>query len=120
MNMQTILFDEEKTMVTDIARNAIVRKMESAAEQGDPEAQLELGLMYLHGRGVRVNYAKARMWLLKAAEQDDPDAQHELGLMYYYGRGVAVDRAEAYKWFKLAAEQPGNYAAQMYLQKLSN
>jgi TPR repeat protein len=40
--------------------------------------------------------------------------------MYYYGRGVAVDRAEAYKWFKLAAEQPGNYAAQMYLQKLSN
>jgi TPR repeat protein len=76
--------------------------------------------MYLHGRGVRVNYAMARAWLEKAAEQDEPDAQHELGLMYYYGRGVAVDRAEAYKWFKLAAEQPGNYAAQMYLQKLSN
>ena len=107
-------------MVTDIVRNAIVRKLESAADQGDPEAQLELGLMYLYGRGVRVNYSKARVWLLKAAEQDDPDAQHELGLMYYYGRGVAVDRAEAYKWFKLAAEQPGNYAAQMYLQKLSN
>jgi Tfp pilus assembly protein PilF len=119
MNMQTILFDEEKPM-SAFSKNAPAAKLELDAERGDPEAQLELGLMYLHGRGVRVNYAMARAWLEKAAEQDEPDAQHELGLMYYYGRGVAVDRAEAYKWFKLAAEQPGNYAAQMYLQKLSN
>ncbi len=31
-----------------------------AAEQGDPEAQYNLGFMYYYGIGVRQNYTKAK------------------------------------------------------------
>ena len=60
----------------------MVRK---AADQGDSEAQLNLGFMYTLGHGVPKNYAAAASWYRKAAEQGHASAQFNLGLMYSSG-----------------------------------
>ena len=45
-----------------------------AAEQGDADAQFNLGLLYNNGDGVTQNYTEAAKWYHKAAEQGDYDA----------------------------------------------
>ena len=41
------------------------------AEQGDAEAQYNLGVMYDNGQGVAQDYAEAVKWYRRAAEQGD-------------------------------------------------
>ena len=79
------------------------------AEDGDSEAQYEVGWMYctgqsqLHGNeSVPVDDAEALKWFRKAADQDNSNAQHAIGVMYYNGEGVTKDFAEAEKWFQKA------------------
>ena len=91
-----------------------LREWYPLAEQGDAEAQFNLGLMYRKGLGVPRHYAEAMKWYRKAAEQGDAQAQYNLGFMYDIGLGVPEDYAEAVKWFRKAAEQ-GNAKAQTYL-----
>jgi TPR repeat protein len=76
------------------------------AEQGDANAQYNLGLLYARGQGVAQDYAQALAWYQKAAEQDVPAAEYNLGVMYANGQGVTANAAEAKKWF-LKAEQKG-------------
>ena len=52
-----------------------------AAEQGNADAQFNLGVMYDTGQGVRQDYAQAVQWYRKAAEQGLADAQYNLGVM---------------------------------------
>jgi len=75
------------------------------AEEGKPEGQFYLGLMYLMGKGLPRDYEKAAMWLRKSAEQGYPDAQFELGRLYAVGNGVEQDIIQAYVLVSLAAEQ---------------
>lgn len=42
-----------------------------AAEQGNAQAQLNLGWMYANGQGVRQDDAQAAQWFRKASEQGD-------------------------------------------------
>ena len=53
------------------------------AEQGNADAQYNLGVMYDNGQGVRQDYAEAARWYRKAAEQGNAKAQYNLGSMYY-------------------------------------
>lgn len=76
-----------------------------AAEQGDDEAENNLGYAYGHGIGVRIDYAKARYWFEKAAEQGNAGAQNSLGDLFYFGKGVHRDYVKANYWYKKAAEQ---------------
>lgn len=75
------------------------------AETENPEAQLKLGLAYMHGTGVAQNYTEAANWLRKSAEQGLSQAQFFLGFCYDLGRGVTQNNAEAFKWYQKAAEQ---------------
>ena len=84
---------------------AALREWRPLAEQGDPEAQHALGVMYADGRGVPQNDAEAAKWFRKAAEQGFPEAQHNLGVMYVNGRGVPPNEVQAYAWFSIAAAQ---------------
>ncbi len=59
------------------------------AEQGNADAQFNLGLMYYDGQGVRQDYAEAVKWYRQAAEQGYVKAQYNLGVMYNNGQGVA-------------------------------
>ena len=76
-----------------------------AAEQGDAEAQSNLGNLYDMGEGVPQDFAEAMKWYRKAAEQGDVHALNNLGLMYYESRGIPQDGIEAYKWIFLAVAQ---------------
>ena len=76
-----------------------------AAEQGDADAQFNLGLKYANGWGVLEDDAEAVRWYRLAAEQGDADAQFNLGLMYDTGEDVLKDDAEAVRWYRMAAEQ---------------
>ena len=75
------------------------------AERGDPEAQLEVGEMYVAGRDVPQNDVVAFAWYRQAAEQGVAEAQFNVGLMYSAGRGVPRDEAEAVTWYQKAAAQ---------------
>ena len=82
-----------------------------AAEQGNADAQFNVGVMYANGRGVPQDYAQARDWYRKAAEQGNADAQFNVGVMYANGQGVPQDYGQALVWYRKAAEQ-GAAAAQ--------
>ena len=90
-----------------------ITEIRRLAEQGDVDAQFNLGVMYATGEGVPENDAEAVRWYRLAADQGYTNAQLSLGLMYANGEGVARDLAEAVKWYRLAAEQGdamGQYA----------
>ena len=83
-----------------------------AAEQGDADAQFNLGLMYDDGKGVPQDDVEAVKWYRLAAEQDDADAQFNLGVMYAQSEGVPKDYVLAHMWFSLAAGQGAEDAVQ--------
>ncbi len=84
------------------------------AEQGDVDAQFNLGVRYVTGEGVPQDDNEALRWFRRAAEQGDADAQFNLGIGYDLGRGVPQDDTEALRWFRRAAEQ-GLAVAQLNL-----
>ena len=101
--------------VRSAALSAGAKAAEKAAEQGDADAQFDLGYMYVVSKGVPENDAEAIKWWRKAAEQGHADAQYELGVAYANGWGVPEDKAEALKWWRKAAEQ-GHKNAKIYLE----
>ena len=92
-------------MVTSVGQDfgAAVAWFRRAAEQGQPGAQHNLGLMCRDGRGAPQDYDTALMWFRRAAEQGSPFAQTSLGYAYQQGQGVPPDRSEAVRWYRLAA-----------------
>ena len=82
-----------------------VRALHQKAEQGDAEAQLRLGAMYIDGRGVTKDVTKALEWYHKSADQGYVKAQNVLGWVYGQGLGVPSDHEEAVKWLRKAADQ---------------
>jgi len=85
-----------------------------AAEQGNANAQHNLGNCYYYGKGVEQDYTQAVYLYRKAAEQGNSDAQNALGYCYYNGEGVERDYSQAVYWFRKAAEQ-GHGEAQYFL-----
>jgi TPR repeat protein len=68
-----------------------LREWKPFAEQGDADAQYNLGQMYFQGKGVPQDYKTAVKWYTLSAEQGFADAQSNLGVIYQYGKGVAQD-----------------------------
>ena len=107
-----------------------------SAEQGDAEAQCELGLDYMFGYDTTPNFEESLKWLNLAAaqgnedalkmleqvekakkvelnaEQGDTEAHYQIGRYYYHGYGVAVDIEKAKDWYRRAAER--GHAEAMY------
>jgi TPR repeat protein len=75
-----------------------------AEEQGDADAQYNLGVMYHEGQGVSQDFRQAMNWYRKAAEQGNASAQNNLGFMYANGQGVPRDIVLAYALVNLAAD----------------
>jgi TPR repeat protein len=61
-----------------------------AAEQGDPDAQCNLGMCFHNGRGVERNDKAAFAWYGKAAMQGHRDAQFQLAELWANGAGCVV------------------------------
>ena len=79
--------------------------IEKAAGRGDPAAQYRLGSLYLVGKAVEQDDAKAALWLAKSAKQGYAPAQNRLGALYLGGYAVARNESEALRWFSKAAGQ---------------
>jgi hypothetical protein len=82
-----------------------VAELRARAEQGDAEAQFNVGVMYSDGRGVPQDEAQATAWFRKAAEHGNTDAQFCMGVNYESGLGVPKDDVQAVVWYCRAAEQ---------------
>ena len=83
-------------------------RLVQGAQQGDPEMQYELGVMY-HNRH---DYISAFSWFQKAAEQNHIMAQYSYGMMYKEGQGVTRDDHKAFTWLQKSAQQgfaPAHY-----------
>jgi len=91
-----------------------IAQLQSAAEQGNNQAQFNLGVAYYNGQGVEKDYTAAVKWWQKAAEQGNDQAQFNLGVAYLKGIGVEKDYTAAVKWYQKAADQ-GNAKAQYLL-----
>ena len=78
------------------------KEFTAVAEQGNSEAQLILGKMYMIGQGVDKDSDQAIRWYKAAADQGNADAQFFLGAMYLLPQR---DIPEGLKWLKLSADQ---------------
>ena len=99
------------TLIAPWALGQDLTETRRLAEQGDADAQYNLGVMYANGEGVPQDDAEAVRWYRLAADQGNASAQNNLGLMYSNGEGVLKDEAEAVRWYRLSADQ-GNATAQ--------
>jgi TPR repeat protein len=78
-----------------------IKEWRPLADDGDPLAQFNLGLLYQEGQGVPQDYAQAASWFRRAADQDNTKAQHNLGAFYGAGKGVKRDFVQAYMWLNI-------------------
>ena len=90
------------------------RLIRPLAKKGFAQAQYNLGVLYLKGKGVKANLIKAKKLFEFAAEQGVVKAQNKLALMHVKGIGVVKDFNKAIEWWNLAAAQ-GNGKAQTNL-----
>lgn len=78
--------------------------LKAKANQGDAEAQNNLGEWFAKATGAQQDYAQARAWYEKAATQGHPLAQNNLAELYFAGLGGSPDYVRAYMWVTLAAQ----------------
>jgi len=88
-----------------------------SAEEGDTEAQYNLGFMYETGWGVLVNESEAVRWYREAAEMHHDVAQLRLGMMLIVGVGEAKSINNGLILLRRSAEN-GNRIAEALVQDL--
>ncbi len=95
----------DKPLTASINSDQLVAftRLKKAAENGNTEAQFELGRIYGNGDGVPQDYQAAIGWLEKAARQNHAKAQESLGSIYANGVGVQQDFPTARSWYLKAA-----------------
>ena len=74
----------------------------AASYFGDPDAQYQLAMMYLHGDGGEQNARQAARWFKLAARKGHAAAQAEFGTMLYEGIGVGRSPTEGLMWLSVA------------------
>ncbi len=74
------------------------------AENGDPNAQYGLGILYRQGWGTEKDLEKAIFYYQKAAAQEHVGAIFDIGWSYQSGEGVEQNHSKAAVWFEKAAE----------------
>jgi uncharacterized protein len=81
------------------------------AENGDCNAQSYIGHLYLSGKGVEQDFAKAKYWYIKVINQKGADAKivahanFVMGMLYSTGKGGKHSYKTAIQHFQLAAKQ---------------
>lgn len=73
------------------------------AEEGDAEAQNQVGEIFEKGMGLAPDFGVAAVWYLRAAEQGSTRAAVNLGNLFEQGLGVEQDRELAAYWYRRAS-----------------
>ncbi len=100
-------------------RPASLPELRMLADQGDPDAQWQMGVRYHNGEDVPQDDAQAMNWFERAADQGQIDAQSHLGAYYWAGRGVPEDLYKAYFWSAIATAQ-GDQISKARLEGLAS
>lgn len=96
--VRQIVSNEQQSEYAD-SINSIIQK----AQQGDAEAQNEVGIWYFSGiNSFEKNDSLAVRWWAKSASQGNVEAVGNLGLCYQLGRGVQADSLRATDLYKLS------------------
>lgn len=104
------LFEQNTNSKTK--KDLTLEELRQIALNGDTEAQLDLGYMYLYGvKGVKVDYTQALYFYQLAAEKKSAVALNNLGSLYFNGLGTKVDYKKAMEYFEQAAHLGSNDAA---------
>ncbi|MGI9241834.1 MAG: C39 family peptidase [Verrucomicrobiales bacterium] len=82
---------------------ATFEELARAAEDGDPEAELALGMRYRDGEGVARDYQIAIKWYRRCADRGNADGMDNVGFMHLRGWGVPENFDVAAAYFKSAA-----------------
>ena len=109
--------DPEIVKEAEEHRETFLQTMTRKAEEGNVDAQLSLGYMYLYGdadAGVTSDYEQAFKYYSMAAAQGDNIAINNLGSLYYSGVGTKRNPYKAAILFAKAADQ-GNVEAAVNL-----
>jgi TPR repeat protein len=94
-----------------------IANLHEKAKSGSVVAQTVLGICYLDGIDVEVDYSEALRLLSDAARQGAPRAVASLGRMYAQGLGVSHNIAAAIGLFEQAA-QAGEFLAHIELARI--
>lgn len=88
------------------------------AEAGDPEAQYNIGWMYLNGYGLMMNDSKALEWWQRSSDQGYTDASFSIAMLYSLGEGqVKKDMGKAIEYYLMAVED-GHEDANMIVRSM--
>ncbi len=81
------------------------KKIEDQAYAGIPEAQHDLGAIYVAGYGkVPQNLERAVFWFGEASKSGIANAKYNLGVLYHQGMGVGKNLEKALDLYKEAAD----------------
>src|SRR5471032_2724222 len=76
---------------------------QKVSDEGDAQAQYELGEFYYDGKSAPRDLNKALAFFEKASLQGHAQAQFKLGTMFFHGEGVPANNVQAYIVLKMAA-----------------
>ena len=94
------------------------RHYRKAADQKLADAENNLGMLYLEGKGVTRDLREAFQLFERAAGQNDSWGLNNLGGMYEMGWGTPADRDKALELYRKALAA-GNDAAQQNIDRLT-
>ena len=75
------------------------------AEQGNADAQFQLGLKYGRGESVERDFIQAARWCRQAADQGHVGAQRTLAVLCAKASAVRARHGLAVDWYRRAAFQ---------------
>jgi hypothetical protein len=88
------------------------------AENGDAEAQYNIGWMYMNGYGLAMNDSLALEWWQRASAQGNTDASFSIAMLYSLGEGrVKKDMDKAIEYYLLAVKA-GSEDASMIIRSM--
>ncbi len=83
---------------------------QQAAQRGDLDARMRLGIMFHEGDGVSRDPEQAAYWFRLAASEKLPAGQAALGYLHEQGMGVEQDFGQALSWYRQAASKNNAWA----------
>ncbi len=83
----------------------VVKKIETQAFDGSPEAQHDLAAIYTAGHGnVKQDFKRAMFWFEQSANAGVANAAYNLGVLHHQGLGTKPDLKKAIEWYTRAAD----------------
>ncbi len=102
---------EEKSRLTALMKpdknlTEVAKRIEIQAFEGIPEAQHDMGAIYVAGHGpIKQDLKRAVFWFEEAAQNNVANAQYNLGVLYHQGMGVDKNLDRAIGLYQKASDQ---------------